>query len=390
MAFLNITNRAGSSLPAGIDNVQTSFDVASGQGALFPASNFIITIEGERILVGTRTTDTFSSCTRGYDGTTAVAHIDGKVVELRIIAKHITELQDFANTKGQASGLASLDVSSLVVQNPANATATPTASKIPIADVNGKLNNWIINPDIGVATGTSLNLTGLTASQLVKTDASKNLISGATISDSELSNIAFNKIIQAGKVLRLISFDSYDMISTVVVGSGTIVQIFGIANVKTGTTGNSYARQNFNTQAGMGLYSGDLIGWYVYRGSLTGDTVGFIGGIRDTLLTTEVNHTLTAKHAGLFYDNGVFYTSSGDGTSQQLTDVTASLGSSTQNWFKIYFDGSSVYFYWGDILIATHTIYAVTSLYQQIWISNKANAIDSTIQIYNFYRKGIA
>ena len=297
------------------------------------------------------------------------------------------------NVTGNCSGNAATVTTNAnltgVITSVGNATSiasqTGTGSKF-VVDTSPTL----VTPNIGVATGTSLNLTGLTASQLVKTDASKNLISGATISDSELSNIAFNKIVQSGKVLRLVSFDSYDMISTVVVGSGTIVQIFGIANVKTGTTGNSYARQNFNTQAGMGLYSGDLIGWYVYRGSLTGDTVGFIGGIRDTLLTTEVNHTLTAKHAGLFYDNGVFYTSSGDGTSQQLTDVTALMGSSTQNWFKIYFNGSSVYFYWGDILIATHTIYAVTSLYQQIWISNKANAIDSTIQIYNFYRKGIA
>jgi hypothetical protein len=39
--------------------------------------------------------------------------------------------------------VASLDGSSLVVQNPANATATPTASKIPIADGSGKLNTWV-------------------------------------------------------------------------------------------------------------------------------------------------------------------------------------------------------------------------------------------------------
>lgn len=38
-----------------------------------------------------------------------------------------------------ASGIASLDGSSLVVQNPVNATATPGASKIPIANGSGKL-----------------------------------------------------------------------------------------------------------------------------------------------------------------------------------------------------------------------------------------------------------
>jgi hypothetical protein len=44
---------------------------------------------------------------------------------------------------GAASGLATLDGSSKVVQDPANATSTKTASKIPIADDNGYLNSWI-------------------------------------------------------------------------------------------------------------------------------------------------------------------------------------------------------------------------------------------------------
>lgn len=45
--------------------------------------------------------------------------------------------------KAAASGLASLDGSSKVVQDPANATATATASKIPIADGSGKLDTWV-------------------------------------------------------------------------------------------------------------------------------------------------------------------------------------------------------------------------------------------------------
>lgn len=50
--------------------------------------------------------------------------------------------------KGVANGVASLDGNTLVVQNPANATATPTANKIPIADSNGKLNAWVTAGDI--------------------------------------------------------------------------------------------------------------------------------------------------------------------------------------------------------------------------------------------------
>jgi len=93
MAYLQITNRASSTLAASIVAADVSLSVAAGGGALFPASNFAITIENERILVGTRTIDAFTSLTRGYDGTVAADHASGTAVELRVIAKHITELQ---------------------------------------------------------------------------------------------------------------------------------------------------------------------------------------------------------------------------------------------------------------------------------------------------------
>ena len=51
--------------------------------------------------------------------------------------------------KALASGLASLNASSKVVQDPANATATPTASKIPIADGSGLLNGWVTLAGLG-------------------------------------------------------------------------------------------------------------------------------------------------------------------------------------------------------------------------------------------------
>lgn len=53
------------------------------------------------------------------------------------------QIDNFISSKGQANGLASLDASSKVVQDPVNATPTPTASKIPIADGSGKLDGWV-------------------------------------------------------------------------------------------------------------------------------------------------------------------------------------------------------------------------------------------------------
>jgi hypothetical protein len=63
------------------------------------------------------------------------------------------------STKGAASGVASLNAATKVVEDPANATATPTASKIPIADGSGKLAaGW---------GGSALTLATLNANSLV-------------------------------------------------------------------------------------------------------------------------------------------------------------------------------------------------------------------------------
>lgn len=57
--------------------------------------------------------------------------------------------------KAAANGYASLNASSKVVQDPANATATPTANKIPIADASGLLDAWI-TPGGGISNITSI------------------------------------------------------------------------------------------------------------------------------------------------------------------------------------------------------------------------------------------
>lgn len=44
---------------------------------------------------------------------------------------------------GATSSLATLDTNVLVVQNPTNATSTPTANKIPIATASGTLDTWV-------------------------------------------------------------------------------------------------------------------------------------------------------------------------------------------------------------------------------------------------------
>lgn len=81
-------------------------------------------------------------------GTNTHAQID-TFISSKAAASGLASLDGSSNvvqepaSKAQASGIASLDGDSKVVQDPANATATPTASKIPIADGGGKLDGWI-------------------------------------------------------------------------------------------------------------------------------------------------------------------------------------------------------------------------------------------------------
>lgn len=69
---------AATTLSAGIAAGDTSLSVASATG--YPDAPFTILIGTEAILVGAVSTTTFSSLTRGFDGTTAAAHSSGDAV----------------------------------------------------------------------------------------------------------------------------------------------------------------------------------------------------------------------------------------------------------------------------------------------------------------------
>jgi hypothetical protein len=60
-------------LTADLTAAASSFAIEGG-GSAFPSSNFEVEIDGEIILVGARASNTFSSLSRGYAGTSAVPH----------------------------------------------------------------------------------------------------------------------------------------------------------------------------------------------------------------------------------------------------------------------------------------------------------------------------
>lgn len=60
---------------------------------------------------------------------------------------------------GSTSSLATLDSNILVVQNPANATSTPTANKIPIANASSTLDSWVTKKFGGDGSDGALSIT---------------------------------------------------------------------------------------------------------------------------------------------------------------------------------------------------------------------------------------
>jgi len=84
----------------------TSFAVLTGGGSTYPngaTAPFVVVIDRatsleEKILVATRSGDTFTGLTRGYDGTSAQAHSAQATVEHVIDAATLTEVNAHVNT----------------------------------------------------------------------------------------------------------------------------------------------------------------------------------------------------------------------------------------------------------------------------------------------------
>jgi len=86
--FLKVEDRAHGLLETTITDSGLTIVLESGKGTLFPSSGaFIITLEDERILIDSRSTDTLTVNVsgRGYGSTSAAAHTAGHTVSLNIL-----------------------------------------------------------------------------------------------------------------------------------------------------------------------------------------------------------------------------------------------------------------------------------------------------------------
>jgi len=140
MTFLKVKNRASSSLTATISATDTSLTVSTGDGAKFPDSNFHITIDNEILLCTSRTNDTLT-VTRAQEGTTAATHSAGALVQLRVTAAIIEELQtEKLNRDGTIAITANWDVdgaNTLYVGKTNGRVGIGTTSPTAKLDING-------------------------------------------------------------------------------------------------------------------------------------------------------------------------------------------------------------------------------------------------------------
>lgn len=180
--------------------------------------------------------------------------------------------------------------------------------------------------------------------------------------------------------LFLLDLTTYNVFETNVVGTGSVIQSFGLANVATGATDNSSSRQNLNAQE---VYDLGLNITKCYTTVVTGNCFAFIGVIRALKLTTQSAKELTTKHAAFIYEDGTWYCSVADGSTQTIESITSLTGIQV-----LEIDGSEsghVKFRVGGTIVKDFTTNLAQSYgYFQWYIHNKTTSANKSLAFYTY------
>ena len=191
----------------------------------------------------------------------------------------------------------------------------------------------LVTPILGAATGTSLQLSGLTASEIVITDASKNLVSAAVATYPSLTELTYLKGVTSAIQTQLNAKQAS------ITGSDTRVMFFDGANNPAGEAGMTYDKTNdaltvagrvltpevkATSSAGVDIHNntgtqvaifgagggtGSSLVGTTNIGSASADYIQVAGGTGATTQTatgssTDIDITLVPKGAGKFKVTG--------------------------------------------------------------------------------------
>ncbi len=130
---------AATTLNGGINSGAASIVLADG--STYPTANFTIVIERgqvgeEKVFITSRSSNTLTVASRGYDGTTASAHATGVAVEHCATGLDFQETNDHVNGTGAVHTGSSLSPGTLIVPTSASPAQTTDGSAVWDSDDN--------------------------------------------------------------------------------------------------------------------------------------------------------------------------------------------------------------------------------------------------------------
>lgn len=229
-------NNVAGTMGANIGPSDTAILLGAGQGVFFPAltaGNWYYatlvhqaTAVIEIVKVTGRTVDTLT-VVRGQDGTSATSFTIGSLVELRLTAQTLREV-DWHVVAGVANGLATLDASALIPIAQIPATVARTADVVPLSQKGAA--NGVATLDAGskvpVAQVPTLPYIPNTGGS-----ATGTIISGTASGELRVGGQG------AGQVGTLFTFDG-KMASTAAGAPGGLATIWNTANFDPGSKAN--------------------------------------------------------------------------------------------------------------------------------------------------------
>lgn len=269
-------NNVAGLLAANIGPSDTALLLGAGQGAAFPPLSggnwyYAAVVHAtlgtiEYVKVTAKSADTLT-VVRGQDGTAAQSFTTGSIVELRLIAQGLREI-DWHEPAGDPNGLATLDGAGKV-------TSAQLSGVVPLLDGGGKVDMAVIPS--GVATDAEL--------------ANYLPLAGGTVT----GNVNINGTLQVGTSSGTLRVG--DDASILDIGIANALRVQGIQNAAVGLL-----------YLGNG---GQYIGWDGAKFTATGATIWHSSNFDPNAKANQTNPTITgnlAATARIFSNEGYYVT----------------------------------------------------------------------------------